>query len=475
MSTKREESSPPEPQTPSSPLRGIVQPFIDLARAPRALWGVALSHIFFGLAYFGMVGYLSKYFHEHVALDDVYSSWMVMVLTAGITLSTFLFGELADRWGVRRTLLSGMASMAAGLAVLALAPSTGLSADGLGSGVHLVALGGILLLIVGYGMYMPAAYAAVRQITTEKTAAMGFAMLYALMNLGGWLPTFFPPVRRALGIAGTYWVFAGIMALGVIAASFLLTRRATERAIALARAEREKGGMPDQGGARVSPSPPPQARGSFRQWLKNHPLADLRFTFFIFALIPVQTLLAHTWLTLPQYTSRAYEGTWIGENFEAAYAFNSLLIFLLVPVITALTRKVRVYRMLVLGTLVMAAPTFLLALGPNFVPFLLYLILMTVGEAMWQPRFLQFAAEIAPEGRTGAYMGVSQLPWFLTKVLTGLYAGWFLQEYCPEQGERNTEFMWFVHGCIAISSTVLLLLARRWLASGLKERADPGR
>jgi MFS family permease len=368
--------------------------------------------------------------------------------------------------------------MAGGLVVLAAGPGMDLSADGLGSGVHLVALSGILLLILGYGMYMPAAYAAVRQITTEKTAAMGFAMLYALMNLGGWLPTFFPPVRKAIGIAGTYWVFAGILALGVVATFFLLSRRTTERAVAAAKAERERGKKPDESASEAPPPPAPpgpKAKVSLRRWLKSHPLADLKFTFFIFALIPVQTLLAHTWLTLPQYTSRAYEGTWIGENFEAAYSFNSLLIFVLVPVITALTRKVRVYYMLVAGTLVMAAPTFLLTLGPNFSTFLLYLVLMTVGEAMWQPRFLQFAAEIAPEGRTGAYMGVAQLPWFLTKVLTGLYAGWFLQEYCPDKGELNTEFMWFVYGCIAAQSTVLLLLARRWLATGLKERAEPGR
>jgi len=32
---------------------------------------------------------------------------------------------------------------------------------------------------------------------------------------------------------------------------------------------------------------------------------------------------------------------------------------------------------------------------------LCYLVLMTEGEAMWLPRFLQYAAEIA-RGRTGA-------------------------------------------------------------------------
>ncbi len=50
-------------------------------------------------------------------------------------------------------------------------------------------MAGIFLVVVGYGMYQPAAYAGVRKFTNPKTAGMGYAMLYALMNLGGWLPT----------------------------------------------------------------------------------------------------------------------------------------------------------------------------------------------------------------------------------------------------------------------------------------------
>ena len=49
---------------------------------------------------------------------------------------------------------------------------------------------------------------------------------------------------------------------------------------------------------------------SLIDWLKNHPLTDVKFSFFIFALIPVQTLFAHNWLTLPMYVERAYRESW---------------------------------------------------------------------------------------------------------------------------------------------------------------------
>ncbi len=120
--------------------------------------------------------------------------------------------------------------------------------------------------------------------------------------------------------------------------------------------------------------------------------------------MPAQTLLAHNWLTLPYYLDRAFAGTFVSEYFEVFTNLNPILIFFLTPLVAGLTGKANVYKMMIYGTFVMAIPTFLLAFGPNVYLFLTYVLLMTIGEAMWQPRFLQWIAEIAPEGKTGLYM-----------------------------------------------------------------------
>jgi MFS family permease len=145
-----------------------------------------------------------------------------------------------------------------------------------------------------------------------------------------------------------------------------------------------------------------------------------------------------------------------------------LLIFILVPIVAAATRKTNVYRLMVVGTAIMAAPTFLLAFGPSVPMLAAYIVLMTFGEAIWQPRFLQFVAETAPEDRMGAYLGVARLPWFLTKMITGLYAGWFLMHYVPEEGPMNSGAMWFWYGVIAMATPVMLVLATRWMKKGFK-------
>ncbi len=523
MTEEKQTSETPEKK---NPLREIVQPFIDLVHAPRALWGINLPYLFEGMCYFGVLGYLAIYFSDIVfaGIDhaDVYSHYMVMVLTAGITIAMFFLGFVADKFGVRRALLAAFSVMLLGRLFIAGAPVAGLE-NGLWGGVHIATLVGIFFVVIGYGMYQPAAYAAVRQFTNPKSAAMGFAMLYALMNLGGYLPSFAFLVREdkylGWGLDGGFWVYTGFTFISLVLTILILTRKTV--AAAISRAKGERGAKPeekkdDKPKKRIldetKPVPthlwvfilvvealfllipfdwlryglwgasalaavvilllPGAKRRKVLAWIASHPLSDAKFFFFIFALIPVQTLFAYNWLILPQYVSRCYEG-WIGEKFELAANFNPLLIFIFVPIVTALTYKKRVYNMMIIGTFVMAVPAFFLALGTNFWALFSYLVIMTIGEAMWQPRFLQFAAQIAPEGRTGEYMGVAQLPWFLTKMLVpALYSGLMLERFCPVDGFRDPQTMWFWFACIAIASPILLVIFKGWAGKDFQERAS---
>lgn len=503
----------------------LTQPFVDLAHTSRALLGLNLSYVLEGLTYFGVLGLLAIFFNDYVGLDDIRAGNMLGILTGGITLAMLFLGATVDWIGLRKALLIALIFMLAGRILITVSPSLGES--GLWNSAHIFSMLGILGIIIGYGIYQPACYAGVKQLTNEKTAAMGYAMLYALMNLGGYLPGIIsPPVRKTFGITGVYWVYAFLTVVGIGVVYFIISKKAMKEATSDSESEESS-----------STSKSDEGESGFKlvfkvfiEKVKNNKrssylallglifvliavvakefvfdsqiqnlsgdsvlsylfgfnwfyipgililcgfilfITDLRFFYFVFILIFVQTLFAHNWLTLPMYTSRAFEG-FIGDNFEYFVNLNPILIFILTPMVTALTSKKDTYNMMILGTFVMAAPAFILVLGPNFNTLIAYLVLMTIGEAMWQPRFLQWVAEIAPKGMTGIYMGIGQFPWFLTKVITSLYSGWFLMNYIPDDtpvSELNSETMWLIYAFIAMVSPVGLLLAKSWMKKGFK-------
>ena len=835
-------------------FKEVVEPFIHLVKAPRSLWGINVSYMLEGLAYFGILTILGKYLSENVGLEDLHAGWVYSGLTGGITLAMLFLGGVADRIGVRKALLVSLCFMIFGRLCLAASGTFFEHGAGAGSPMFFTVAVGLFIIVIGYGMYQPAAYAGIKQFTDEKTATMGYAMIYGLMNLGAFFSGIIsPPIRLTFGIVSVYWVYVGLTVLAFLSVLFILTRAAEkkdtvarkkpegdsesdkdekkallprpvapvftprffvylaglavavaatiylgatspfapvqeafdthvgglqqankklekaiasaeevkalkeapepdssliakagetaasslkEAADALAAAEKtvaavveriepprnaeasvvvspvafgllkasvasdavllrllssdpaalecsvtmnteqartvrtavrslgiaymtlayalvdkvdahvieelqlrmklvKEDRIPLEDGevkrfiamaslpvpemassmaalsdetaqkmekldgcgagldsilqaeadfwtqaARLAPkdidaasrkfieeraltasvhlindiapmlvtneaaahdSEKPESGGEtgkddadsseaqtttgvqlvqarltagigfvetmrstaisaarkplldrLLDWLTryglavlaglvfiilltmdllnkrpDHPFHNSRFVFFIFVLIPVQTLFAHNWLTLPYYINRAFGGTAVGDNFEFFSNLNPILIFFLSPAVAALTARRQVFNMMIWGTLVMALPTFLLVLTPSPTLLIVYILLMSIGEAMWQPRFLQWVAEIAPEGKTGAYMGIAQFPWFMTKVITGLYSGYFLSQYCPMVGPQNTQMLWFIYALIAMVSPVALWMTRHWMRKGV--------
>ena len=101
-------------------LREITQPFKDLLKASRALWGINLSYLLEGITYFGIVGYLVIYFNNYVKLDDISAGQMVGIQTAGITLAMLFLGATVDWIGVRKALLYALGFMLIGRLFLTL-------------------------------------------------------------------------------------------------------------------------------------------------------------------------------------------------------------------------------------------------------------------------------------------------------------------------------------------------------------------
>jgi MFS family permease len=521
----------------TSPLKKIfheiIDPFVHFIKAPRALWGINIPYVIEGLVYFGILTILGKYCSENVALSDLHAGWVYGFVTGGITFAMLLFGGVSDKIGVRNSLILSLSMMLVGRTFISISGTIPMG-QGLGSPMFLNMIFGLFIMVIAYGLYQPAAYAGVKRYTNPQTAAMGYAVIYGLMNLGAFFSGFvssntrhvFESIFPPNGLTAVFWIYTILTLLAVLTTVFILTKKTDQRAVERVGLEKSAGNESEEGSkdkpqeemkkkinnipfvsytivaaiflafflSRIFSSKSSNTEGinniylilsvvifgviaiwEFLRKRPEHPFRDVRFVFFISILFPVQTLFAHTWLTIPYYLDRAFAGTIVSEYFEVFSNINPILIFIFAPIIAAVTTKTNVYKMMIVGTFVMAAPTFLLALGPNTYLLLTYIVLMTIGEAMWQPRFLQWIAEIAPEGKTGAYMGIGQLPWFLTKLITATYSGWFLMKYCPVNTppeQLNTETMWFIYGLIAMVSPVALFLAKGWMGKHMSDKLN---
>ena len=74
-----------------------------------------------------------------------------------------LLGATVDWVGVRKAFLISLFLMLIGRIIITLAPSTGTL--GLWSTAHWMSVFGMLGIILGYGIYQPAAYAAVKKFS----------------------------------------------------------------------------------------------------------------------------------------------------------------------------------------------------------------------------------------------------------------------------------------------------------------------
>lgn len=434
-------------------MKDLLEAFKALRSAPRALWLVIFAYAVDSMAYFGILPLMKAYVGQDIGIRPALASTWVSVFTGSLTIVMLFAGGPAEkRFGIRGGVAAGLVLCVLGRALYVGAPFVG------GAALLAVSLGVVAL---GEGIVQPVAYAGVRRYTSAKDSAMGYAMLYALMNLGAasigpisaHVRTTWDAKRAAGATALSGFNAVNVVGVVVTAVSLLvyvsfMTKR-VEAAIVARPATADSGAS---GGGRS-------------------PFKDARFLFFIFALLPVRTLFAHQWLTMPEYVLRSYSQEVADKMEWLVDSINPAVIFLGVPTITALTKRFHVLTMMIVGSLVSAASTFLLCFGANTTLLVSYFVIFSVGEALWSSRFLEYSAELAPEGRVAQYMGVANMPWFVAKTTTGLYSGWVLERFCPAEGPKRAATMWLLYGAIAMLSPVLLVAGRRWVKSGMDRPA----
>jgi len=180
-----------------------------------------------------------------------------------------------------------------------------------------------------------------------------------------------------------------------------------------------------------------------------------RFLLVCLITLNVRMIFRHLDATLPKYMVREF-----GENVPKGtiYSINPAMIICMVPIITAATSKVDPLVMIHYGTYISAASVFLLAMSTSVTASILFIIILSIGEAIWSPRLYDYTMSVVREGREGTYMALSSAPLFLAKLPVGFLSGYLLEKYCPKEGHRESRMMWLIIALLTASSPVFLTI-----------------
>jgi POT family proton-dependent oligopeptide transporter len=394
-------------------------------------WLVNLANFLDGIVYYGFLNLLTLFLSGQVGMSDKLTGLYVAIFSGVVTLLMVPGGKLCDRIGARKSIQLSLALNGVGrLMLLGCAAVHGLQAAVLAA----VALG---MMSIATGLIQPAVYAGARDHTRAISMAVGFGVLYAIMNSGVVLWNLISPIIRAhAGIVGTYQVLVGVTWVNWLLQVGLFRPRVDR--------------------LRPDPTPAPVSEGPALRPI------GAEFYFLIFILVPVRTMIAHLWLTLPSVLQRAYSPE-VNAHQEWFQGLQPLTLALCAPVLARLLLRQRLVDVMIGGTLLSAASVFLLTLDTSPWVLGLYILLFSIGESVWAARFYEYVARLAPPGRFGAVMGLAHVPWFLAKFTTGLYSGALLAAFVPRTGPVHPAELWAIYGCMAMVTPVGLLLARRHL------------
>lgn len=466
-----------------------------LKDSPREIWVLFSAKLIEYAAYatsnMAFVLYLSK----DCGLDDIAAGSYIGVWSTLMTCISILVGSVVDAIGVKKTLVIGMFAMLIGRLIMPFS-----------NHLVIVTLFAFIPVAIGNALLIPVLSVGIKRFTTPENTALGFGLFYTLMNvgfaLGGYI---FDKVREVFGEYTLNSIPMIDVEISTYQIIFLVSFILSIPSMILILSMRDGVMVGADGNIEIKTTHPDKSnsiitmlleiRKSFYETISIMKTVFLEKPFWIYLfmlgiLVFVKLVFYHFNYTFPKYGIRVLgEGAKVGSIYGI---LNPVIIIFLVPLIAYFTKNVKSYTMLIVGTILSTASIFLAAIPVNFFEplkdtllgqfilidwlelgsdkqnpilfgIILFIVIFSIGEAIWSPRLMQFSAEIAPIGKEGTYISLSYLPYFLAKMIAGPMSGWLISTYTPEGTKTypNHYMIWIWIGGISALSPIGLIVFKK--------------
>ena len=471
----------------------LTRPFALLRRAPPELRLVYLAKALDSYGYFALSEVFTTYFSEFgvsdVAAGTYYGAWGTAITAYGVAT-----GFAIDAMGVRRSLVACYTLQTLARLILAFTSD---------ATVAVVTLFTMQALATSWGA--PVMSIAIKRLVADADRVVSFGLFYSVMNVSALLSGVAIDATR-LAVPASGFESLGVQSpiRGVIlstvlssALALVAATRFTDHA-EVRSASRSGTGPVGAGDADARPSFFASARAVSRTVFElTSSKTFWQFLAMGLFTVNLKQVFRHLDATFPKFAVRAFG---CDAPFGLIYAANPFLIVCGVPIVAAATTKRKHFDMIFLGAWVSAVAPFFLAFSQTYVGALTFVVVLSLGEMAWSPRWYDYTMACAPEGKEGVFGALALAPLFLAKLPTGVLGGVLLQTFCPGRkgGDcvnraNETEIedgravsspttascdgfaVWGIVGLVTATSPLCIAAFHGWLKDSGVEPPDPNR
>jgi len=427
-----------------------------LASAPRELWLAYTLKLLESYGYFSMSIILVLYLTNEFGMTDVEAGAVYGLhgmVTSGVGL---LLGFVIDNLGVRGSLLAGFGIITVSRFILSVTTRPWV-------------LKAVLyaLLPVGSSLGIPVLSMGIKRYTTPARRGFAFGLFYTVMNVAALVSGLLVDClefqfRSGCTILGTRYSARRLI---------LLTGTATS-AVGLVISFFFREIKVDEGYEKEAEV------GAYKVERKS-PWNILREVMCMPSLwrllgitvicVNLKMIFRYLDAMLPTYLVREF-GPSVPKG--SIYSINPGIVIALVPMVSAFTSGVPPFTMLHTGSYISGVSALPLALSTSISAAVAFVVILSIGESIWSPRFYDLTVSMAPEGKEGTFIALGSAPLFAAKFPVGLLSGYLLETFCPKEGPRNAQAMWLIVLVMTMVSPVLLTAFRSRLVPSDAEQKE---
>lgn len=428
-STKLLEDNYEEP----TPMDRYLLSWKILRVASKDLWLIYLINFFHFSAFFTLVSILATYMTD---VKDVTDSSIGVIFAliggSGIFFSIF-FGSFADRFGIKFTLILGTALESLKYLLLVLF-------DNLYLQIFFLVIPGVM----GTTIANPAFQVGLKVFTSEEYQTLAISLFCSFTYLGSLLGgailqlflSYFEKDEESFRILFSYLLV--ISTISCVLSFFLTNNKKKVREDDVNEAVSGWG----------------HTRGLLilkRVW---------RLFGIIWALVVIRTVFFHQGVILPLYMDRD-----LGDDtyYGLMIILNQVIIIISTPLLVSTIYYLTPYTIfIIVGCIAIISPISFF-FGASYPAIVIYIFFSSIGESMLSFRVVDYVLSLSPAGKEAILFALATVPLVFSAIISGIIGGVLMDQFCPEDGDKECWKVWGIVALTAIPGTLLLFLLRSCL------------